>query len=146
MTKPLAAPLTGVVKNKSTEKGREFWDHVETVAAQVREVAAPLPEPTDRIIARLAQIERDPYPMPKTRQTFRYEDMSPGGRLTLHRQQDGDMIVTAMSDDFEAVTVEFCTPGGGGGQSARTHRALVALMVAMEMDDAERKQVRDVER
>jgi hypothetical protein len=26
----------GVVKNRSTEKGREFWDHVESIAEQVQ--------------------------------------------------------------------------------------------------------------
>ena len=31
------AAISSVIKNKSTERNREFWYHVETVAAQARD-------------------------------------------------------------------------------------------------------------
>lgn len=70
---------------------------------------------------------------------FRHEDMSPSGRLQLLLQPDGDILVTVMADDgsgsiCDMATVEFCSPGMGGGQSRRTHAALRELMRAMIED------------
>lgn len=73
----------------------------------------------------------------------RYEDMTPQGRLHLIRQQDGDVILVVIGDDFQQVALEFCTPMTGGGSSEHTHKALCALMVAMEKDNQERKQDRE---
>ncbi len=74
----------------------------------------------------------------------RPEDMSPTGRLTLYRQEDGDVIVqitTGERDDFVMASVEFCTPAGGG-QSEQTWQALCRLMDAMA-DDTTTSAARD---
>lgn len=88
--------------------------------------------------------------LPKQERVMRYEDMSPQGRLSLHRQDDGDVIVSVMPDHEKysrraPSSVEFCIPYSGGGQSKHTHKALVALMVAIECDNAERPQKRGEE-
>lgn len=67
------------------------------------------------------------------------------GLLQLIVQDDGDVIVTAIKNgdgEFERTSVEFCTPGGGGGQSPHTHKALRELALAMQRDEDERKQYR----
>jgi len=70
----------------------------------------------------------------------RLEDMSPRGRLRLTRQ-DGDIIVAVQSDKDGLLqpgdSVEFCSIGIGGGRSRHTYAALLALMEAMERDNAE---------
>lgn len=79
------------------------------------------------------------------RQAGRYEDMSPTGKLELIQQIDGDIIVVVTSgedDEFRQAAVEFCMPMTGGGQGERTHKALVALLEAMQADNEERLQVR----
>jgi hypothetical protein len=73
----------------------------------------------------------------------RLEDMTPTGRLRLLRQDDGDVIVIIIPDAEShrpMVSVEFCTPFAGGGQSEHTWEALGALMAAMERDEKERSQ------
>ena len=75
----------------------------------------------------------------------RFEDMSQRGRLTLTRQDDGDIIVGIIPDSeklLQSRNVEFCTHGGGG-QSQNTLRALYALMEAIELDNQEYTQQRD---
>jgi hypothetical protein len=67
----------------------------------------------------------------------RFEDMSPTGRLALHRQRDGDVVVTIIPDrddtrDSFTRSVEFCT---SGTQSPKTRRALVALMAAIHEEN-----------
>jgi len=52
-----------VVKNRSTQRDRDFWDHVEAIAAQVRAKresvsANNIPEPWCSVIAQL-EAERD---------------------------------------------------------------------------------------
>ena len=71
----------------------------------------------------------------------RIEDMSPSGRLVVHRQSDGDMIVAIWPDSKEhpysgVVSAEFCTYGGGG-RSPNTLKALRALFEAIELDNKE---------
>ncbi len=45
---PEAQPTPGgVVKNRSTEKGREFWDHVDSVVAQTKQ---PVPDVIERML------------------------------------------------------------------------------------------------
>jgi hypothetical protein len=73
----------------------------------------------------------------------RFEDMSPTGRLVLLKQDDGDMIVSAINEHGEEVHVEFCTPMSGGGQSSHTWAALLNLRDAMKKDNAERSQQRE---
>lgn len=78
---------------------------------------------------------------PKENLVVRMEDMSPNGRLVVRRQSDGDVIVACMDDDYNSVSVEFCTPFTGGGLSPHTHRALLNLMAAMEKDEEERNEM-----
>lgn len=72
----------------------------------------------------------------------RFEDMSPRGRLRVLQQADGDMIVQVVEDPDSqgccaglSASVEFCT---SGGKSPRTREALLALMLAMAQENAER--------
>lgn len=70
--------------------------------------------------------------------------MAPPGdqTLTIHLQNDGDVVVCVHGDSFggsserSTATMEFCSPGAGGGRSSRTRQALIALMVAIEEDNA----------
>lgn len=77
---------------------------------------------------------------PKARDVGRLHDMSPRGHLRVGLDGDSDVYVEVFNDQQESVaSVEFCNPGsGGGGRSSQTRRALIALMVAMEADNAER--------
>lgn len=69
---------------------------------------------------------------------LRREDMSTTGNLCLLRQRDGDIIVSVYDATLHAIgSVEFCTPGAGGGRSPRTHAALVELLRAMAEDNAD---------
>lgn len=75
----------------------------------------------------------------------RKEDMSPDGRLRLLIQDDGDVIVVALSPgdelhDPSMTSVEFCTPFAGGGGSKRTFKALHALAKAMQEDNEDASQ------
>lgn len=65
----------------------------------------------------------------------RKEDMSVSGRLRLLRQEDGDMCVAVIDDDGNQASVEFCSPGMGGGKSPKTIQALRALALAMMEDN-----------
>ena len=68
----------------------------------------------------------------------RAHDLSPAGHLRVGLDSDNDVYVSVWDEDGGA-SVEFCNPGGGGGgASSRTREALIALMVAMEADNAER--------
>ena len=77
-----------------------------------------------------------------TRVVKRNEDMSQRGHLKLMIQDDGDIIVAVYPEENGFVepggSVEFCIPGTGGGRSTHTHKALLALYEAMEMDNKER--------
>lgn len=79
---------------------------------------------------------------PKADRVERRDDMSASGKLTVMLQRDGDVVVNVCKgetvQEWESATVEFCAGGGGGGRSMRTREALIALMVAMEADNAER--------
>ncbi|TFH48741.1 MAG: hypothetical protein E4H01_05745 [Lysobacterales bacterium] len=70
----------------------------------------------------------------------RKEDMSPDGRLRILMEDDGDMIVIvvpASDEQSPSQSVQFCMLQGGGN-SLHTRKALVALMAAMRLDNAER--------
>lgn len=80
----------------------------------------------------------DAMTWPKGRDVGRYGDMSPGQHLRVGLDSDNDVYVSVWDEDGGA-SVEFCNPGGGGGGSSRrTREALIALMVAIEADNAER--------
>uniref|UniRef100_A0A6M3L1S0 Uncharacterized protein n=1 Tax=viral metagenome TaxID=1070528 RepID=A0A6M3L1S0_9ZZZZ len=77
----------------------------------------------------------------------RFEDMSRRGRLAVHQQIDGDVIITVIPDPDERPrhqinSAEFCTLTGGG-QSPNTRKALQDLIEAMEKDNKENPQNRD---
>lgn len=74
---------------------------------------------------------------PKTRDVGRIGDMSPDAHLRVGLDSDNDVYVSVW-DEHGGGSVEFCNGGGGGGQSSRTRLALIALMVAMEADNAEK--------
>jgi len=74
----------------------------------------------------------DSYPE-FVKQTERHEDMSANGKLKMFRQDGGDVVLVAINDEGRQIGLEFCT---SGGKSPNTHRALCALMVAMEKDNA----------
>jgi len=67
----------------------------------------------------------------------RREDMSPVGKLSIIFQPDGDGIIGIWSEDRGYVSVEFCSPGSGGGRSRHTLKALRDLALAMERDNNE---------
>lgn len=73
---------------------------------------------------------------PKARDVGRLGDMSPIASLRVGFDGDNDVSVSVW-DERGGATLEFCTPGSGGGKSSRTRVALIGLMVAMEADNAQ---------
>ena len=74
---------------------------------------------------------------PKARDVGRFDDMSPGDSIRVGLDSDNDVYVSVCGGG-RVGSVEFCNPGGGGGgKSSRTRLALLALMVAMEADNAD---------
>lgn len=73
---------------------------------------------------------------PKARDVGRMDDMHERGHLRVGLDGDGDVYVSVWDGD-QGASVEFCTPGSGGGRSSRTRLALIALMLAIEADNAE---------
>jgi hypothetical protein len=65
----------------------------------------------------------------------RYEDMSPTGKLILHKQEDGDICISILDEKGNFAGVEFCSIGAGGGKSIHTRKALLYLFNAMEKDN-----------
>jgi hypothetical protein len=78
-------------------------------------------------LARLEEVGND------ERTVTRLEDMSPDGSMSLHRQEDGDFIVTVRESGEKGFgsSVEFCM---SGTRSPRTVTALGELMKAMRED------------
>lgn len=71
---------------------------------------------------------------PKGREIARIGDMSPTDALRVGFDNEGDICLST-TNPLEGV--EFCTTGSGGGKSPKTRAALIALMVAMEEDNAQ---------
>jgi len=76
-----------------------------------------------------------PIVWPKARDVGRIGDMSPSAHLRIGLDSDND-VWASIWDERGGATIEFCTPGTGGGKSSRTRMALLAVMVAMEADNA----------
>lgn len=93
---------------------------------------------TDHVAKALAEAHAaKPLQWPASRAVGRQEDMGQG-HLRVLLDSDNDVCV-AVSDGQRLASVEFCNPGGGGGgRSGRTRMALIALMLAIEADNAER--------
>lgn len=72
---------------------------------------------------------------PKEKDVGRYGDMSQSAHMRVTLDGDSDVIVSVW-DDRGGASVEFCTAGAGGGKSPRTREALIALMRAIEEDNA----------
>jgi hypothetical protein len=70
----------------------------------------------------------------KLKTAERIEDMSQDGALRVHLASDGDIVVVCESEGSTG-RVEFCNGLSGGGQSPRTHKALIALYEAMKADN-----------
>ena len=72
---------------------------------------------------------------PKARDVGRIGDMSPDAHIRVGLDSDNDVYVS-LWDERGGASIEFCCPGGGGGKSSKTRVALLALMVAIEADNA----------
>jgi len=95
---------------------------------------------TSHAVAPVAEPVKDAAPQwPNSRDIARLEDMSPRGHLRITLDNDNDVCVEVFDFNLEQFSsVEFCTPGSGGGKSSHTRRALLEVMRAMERDNAER--------
>lgn len=100
----------------------------------------------DHVAQALAEAHARPaIQWPKEKAAGRAEDMGQG-YLRVVLDSDNDVTV-AVWDGKRSAAVEFCNPGGGGGgRSSRTRMALIALMVAIEADNAERPELQRPER
>ncbi len=119
-----------------TELAR-IWTKVEAIRAKqaAKPKHSPLPEHAPTRAADYPQ--GAPIVWPKARDVGRIGDMSPSANLRVGLDSDNDVFVSVWDEDGGG-SVEFCNGGGGGGRSIRTRLALIALMVAMEQDNAER--------
>jgi hypothetical protein len=109
-------------------------------AATLRDESPEIADNLDAAAEALRKLTQRPAALtwPKARDIGRFGDMSPGQHLRVGLDSDNDVYVSVWDEDSGA-SVEFCNPGGGGGgSSTRTRTALIALMVAMEADNAER--------
>ena len=61
--------------------------------------------------------------------------MRPHAHLRVGLDGDSDVYLSVW-DEKAGASIEFCTIVAGGGKSPRTRAALIALMVAMEADNA----------
>ncbi len=107
----------------------DYW-HM-ALAAAPQAPAAPVTVPA----APAAPAVDAPIVWPKARDVGRIGDMSPSAHLRIGLDSDND-VYASIWDERGGATIEFCTPGQGGGKSSRTRMALLAVMVAMEADNA----------
>lgn len=115
------------------ETRREYPDVGEWHAKAVAQWNTRTPQPTQAQAGAVPPIE-----WPKARDVGRIGDMSPSAHMRVGFDSDNDVFVSVW-DERGGGSIEFCNPGGGGGgQSSRTRMALIALMVAMEADNAEK--------
>ncbi len=72
---------------------------------------------------------------------MRKEDMSHDGQLMVCIEEDGDVIISVVPTEERArgymPSVEFCSPGAGGGKSPHTRKALADLYYAIKKDNEE---------
>jgi hypothetical protein len=87
--------------------------------------------------AQPAQPSQKAIEWPNARDVGRYGDMSPSAHLRVGLDTDNDVYLSVW-DDSGGASIEFCTPGAGGGASPATRMALIALMLAIEQDNAQR--------
>jgi hypothetical protein len=133
--------------------------HTTSVEASAHPAAPDLGAMADALMAKMRPAPMEPaapqpasaqvaepvaWVWPKGRDVTRLGDMSPPGdtRLRVLFDSDNDVCVEVLQQDlargeFALAAVEFCNGGGGGGQSPKTRKALVALMAAIEADNAD---------
>lgn len=77
---------------------------------------------------------------PAARRVARLGEME-ASSIALCLEADGDVGLEIVNGttaaDFKRATIQFCAPGAGGGLSSRTRIAAIALMRAIELDNAE---------
>lgn len=121
--------LTGKFpRSYGKEEAGRWWDqgHVSALAWQAARAVAAAPT---------APEVDAPIVWPKARDVGRIGDMSPSAHLRIGLDSDND-VWASIWDERGGATIEFCTPGQGGGKSSRTRMALLAVMVAMEADNS----------
>lgn len=124
------AARAGIAHNSGTAAG----------AASGEILLCATPEQLDRFVASLQ--EDAPIRWPIERDVARCGDMDTLERTRLRVLLDGDndVIVEVLEhreghEHATIATIEFCHGGGGGGSSTHTRRALLALMVAIKLDN-----------
>ena len=126
--------------SRSSTMFHEAMERLQAAYAALGTPALPTSEPEDDFEQLLndAAIAADELATvwPKANDVGRYGDMSQLAHLRVGLDGDNDAYVSVYDGEGGAV-VEFNMPFTGGGKSPRTREALVALMVAMEMDNAE---------
>ena len=71
----------------------------------------------------------------------RFEDMSVLGQLSLTKEEDGDIIVSILTEKGSA-RVQFCSPGMGGGSSPKVLNKLRELYNIILEENTTNPQVR----
>lgn len=121
--------------------GHQGWMHYDVVNdryldVQVKPVWYMIIKPPTPDTAIQRGNEGQAVQWPKQRDVGRIGDMSLSASLRLGLDAENDVYV-AVTDERGMGSVEFCFPGSGGGKSPRTREALIALMVAIEADNAD---------
>lgn len=130
----LAHTLSG---GKLIDDSTEWADTLHAAAAELRHQHARIEELEAQLAATqsAAQGMEQAIEWPKARDVGRFGDMSPDAFIRVGLDADNDVYVS-ICDGNSVSDIEFCTPGGGGGRSSRTRMALIALMCAIEADNA----------
>lgn len=106
--------------------------------AQMTAAATRLEEAKNAFEAELTEVSlNDTSQFPIARDVARLEDMSPDGHLRVLLDNDNDVLVEVF-DGTHFASVEFCSPGAGGGQSSQTRLALIGVMNAILADNEAR--------
>ena len=117
------------IKQGQTDLKPYVYEAAQALEAHVRAALAAAPQ------APAAPAVDAPIVWPKARDVGRIGDKSPSAHLRIGLDSDND-VWASIWDERGGATIEFCTPGAGGGKSSRTRMALLAVMVAMEADNA----------
>ena len=130
----LAHALSG---GKLIDNSTEWADTLHAAAAELRHQHTRIEELEAQLAATqpAAQGMEQAIEWPKARDVGRFGDMSPDAFIRVGLDADNDVYVS-ICDGNSVSDIEFCTPGGGGGRSSRTRMALIALMCAIEADNA----------
>lgn len=89
----------------------------------------------DALLSSAEPVKEEPRKWPKERDVGRYGDMSQSAHIRVGLDGDSDAYVSVYDEEGGA-SVEFCTQYSGGGKSPKTREALIALMLAIEEDNA----------